>query len=496
MADDQDPRHLGVEYLPVPFGQSNPPVPVTQPAYFPVVVSAPRTVPWYLDIGGVLQRHWFLMFLALLSSGLSGYLIGTTFKTNLWTVEGRLRFTAQRSDPGRFGGGYDSMTLYSYADLFTNEELLKPIGIEFADRLPRDNPVRYLQKETKIDTPRMAEQIEVKYDAADTEFGLRLVNRLMERHVEFTNQLRRNAVLQSAGKLLEHKIADAGSTIKRLQNACEEYRARLRADVPIEKLETAELDAYHSQRRKSLLEEIDKQKSEIRKTRLGLDSKRLKVLQQKELVARNALAPQDLETSQQELASAEKQIRIDEDQLKRAEEKYRLVPIEYAESEILRLETQKTVAQQDLKLLVAKVAAAKAQNVSLYFVDPNDEEWQRLRLQLLGPDNPEFSILKVATAPLYPTVSNRKWLTMFGFAVPFGCFYLALAGYDRLASSRKRPANRTREPSAEWDDGYKPPTAPSAESPLMKARVHQWLNGSIPPRRPGKADDAAASPHD
>lgn len=494
MADDQDPRHLGVEYLPVPLGQSNLPAPAPPPGYFPVVISAPRTVPWYLDVGGVLQRHWFAMCTAAVLCAASGYFIGTTFKTNLWTIEGRLRFTAQRSEPGRLGGGYDSMSLFSYADLFANEELLRPVGIEFADRLPRDNPIRYLQKEVKADTPRMAEQIEVKFDAAETEFGLRLVNRLMERHIEFTNQLRRNAVLQSAGKSLEHKIADAGSTIRRLQKACEEYRDRLRADLPIEKLETAELDALHSQRRKSLLEDIDKQRSEIKKARLGLDSKRLKVQQQKELVAKNALAPQDLETSQQDLSSAEKQIKVDEDQLKRTEEKYRLVPIDYAESEILRLETLQTVAQQDLKLLTAKVAAAKTLNVPLYGIDPNDEDWQRLRLQLLGPDNSEFSVLKPATAPMYSTVSNRKWLTLFGFAVPFGCIYLVLAGFDHFGSARSPTIDRPQGNSVAWDQSEKPSSAPFDESPLMKARVHQWLNGSIPPRRPGKADDAATPP--
>jgi hypothetical protein len=489
MADEHDPKPLGVEYLPVPLGQSNSSVPATQPAYFPVFISGPRTLPWYLDIGGVLKRHWFVMFLALVLCGASGYYIGTSFKTNFWTIEGRLRFTVQRADPNRIGGGYDSMSLYSYADLFNNEELLKPIGVEFADRLPRDNPIRYLQKEVKTDTPRMSDQIEIKYDAADTEFGLMLVNRLLERHIEFTNQLRRNAVLQSAGKSLEHKIVDAASTINRMQKACEEYRSRLRADVPIEKLETAELDSLHSQRRTSLLEEIDKQKSEIKKARFGLDSKRLRVQQLKDL--KQAALPQELEMAQQELASSEKQIKVDEEQLRRTEEKYRLVPIEYAETEILRLETQKTVAQQDLRLLEAKAAAAKTRNVPLYFVDPNDEEWQRLRLQLLGPDNPEFSILKVATAPPYPNVSNRKWLTLAGFVGPFACIFLTLAGYDRLRQSRPQAVQATVGSHPMWEVGSGSSSRPAEESPLMKARVHQWLNGSIRPRDSNKTDGAA-----
>ena len=124
-------------------------------------------------------------------------------------------------------------------------------------------------------------------------------------------------------------------------------------------------------------------------------------------------------------------------------------------------------------------------------VDPADEEWSRLRLQLLGPDNPEFSILKPATAPAYPNVSNRKMLTALGFAVPFGLMYLMVAGYDRLRTIRPRPLNGVAESPSDsvWDELNQDAPAPTEESALIKARVHQWLNGSMP-KRPTKSDNA------
>lgn len=481
MSHDGVPGNPGLELLPVPLGQSQPPVPIQPSGYFPVVVAAPRPVPWYLDLGGVWRRHRSLTVIVVVVCALFGLLVGTVFRTNLWTVEGRLRFTMQKPDPGRVA--YESMSLYSNADLFANEALLKTVAVKFADRLPQDNPVRFLQKEIKVDTPRMSDQVEVKFDAADPAFGVLLVDSLMERHVEFTNQLRRNAVLQSAGRALEHKIVDAGATIKRLQNACEEYRSRLRANLPSEKLETAELDSYHSQRRKALVEDMEKQKSEIKKHTIGLDAKRTKLEQQRILLKQGAIAPADLEALEQEVSVAEKQLKLEQDQLRRIEERYRMVPIEYAESEILRLETLKTVAQQDLKLLDAKRAVAAAKRIDLDQIDPNDEDWQRLRLQLLGPDNPEFSILKPATAPPYPTVSNRKLLSLLAFALPLGLAYLFVAGMDhfRLMKSRiESPA----APRPEWIETETP--LPTDESPLMKARMHQWLNGAMGKGRPAK----------
>ncbi len=481
MAELVKPGNPVVEYLPVPLGHSQPPVPAHQPGYFPVVVSAPRAVPWYLDVGGIARRNVVLTIVALAFCAASGFFVGTLFKTNYWTIEGRLRFMLQKPETGK--PQYDSMSLSSYADLFANEALLKPIAVEFAERLPRDNPIRYLQKEVKVDTPRMADQIELKYDAADKEFGMLLITRLMERHIEYTNEIRRNSVLTLASAALKQKIAEATGSIKRLERTCEEYRDRVRANVPIAKLENAEMDSFHAQRRKNLQDDIERQKKDIKKAQIALDDKRAKVKELEFDLSKGATTQRDLQTAQKEYESAVKQMKLDEEELHRTEEKYRRVPIEYADSEIVRLDTLRTVAGQDVKLLDAKIESAKVSGVSVFDIDPNDEEWRRLRPQLLGPDNPEFSVIKPATAPAYANVSNRKMLTGLGFAVPCGFLFLMLAAYDRARTSQPQPVMRAQIPEPVWADGTDVTPPAGDESALLKARMNQWLNGKTPSNR-------------
>lgn len=482
MAELVHPRVPGAESLPAPIVHSQPPAAPGQAGYFPVVVSAPRTVPWFLDIGGVAQRHTLLMVVGFLACAAFGYLFGTVFKTNYWTIEGRLRFMVQRPELNK--PQYDSMSLSSYADLFANEALLKPIAVEFAERLPRDNPIRYLQKEVKVDTPRMADQIELKYDAVDKDYGMQLVTRMMDRHIEFTDEMRRNAKLTLASTMLKQKIADATATIDRLNETCKEYRARVRATVPIEKLETAELDSYYSQRRRSLKDDIERQKKEIKKSQITLDDKKTKYEVAKSDLTLRAAVQRDVDTAKMDYESSVKQIELDKDELRRMEELYRNVPIEYADSEIVKQDTVRTVAAQDVKVLDAKIAAAKERGVSVSDIDSQDDEWRRLRPQLLGTDNSEFSVIKPATAPAYANVSNRKTLTGIGFAAPFALFFLVLAGYDRLNAAKPRPVLRTPEPEPVWPDGTDIAPPPGDESALLKARMSQWLQGKSAKRTP------------
>src|SRR5262249_16209371 len=162
--------------------------------------------PWFLDFGGVLSRHPIILTLAFLLCGGIGYYFGSKYKVNLYTIEGRERF-AKTPLPEGVKSAYDPMSLSAYADLFQSEELLRPVASEFISQLPKDNPIRFLQKEIKVDTPRMIDIIELKFDAADPEFGKRLIDRLMERHIEYTNNMRRNSVLRSAGESMRYKIA-------------------------------------------------------------------------------------------------------------------------------------------------------------------------------------------------------------------------------------------------------------------------------------------------
>jgi hypothetical protein len=408
-----------------------------------------RAPPWFLDFGGVLRRHPIVMTLALIACGLAGFAIGTKYKTNLWTIEGRLRFVKPPvAESGR--PNYESMSLASYADLIVSEEALKPVAAEFADRLPRDNPIRFLQKELKVDTPRMADIVEVKFDAADPEFGVALVNRVLERQIEYTNILRRASILRAAGESLRHKIAECESSVRRMQRTIDDYRGRLTPDVALEKLENVELDSATMQRRKSLLDEIEKVRASIKELTPTLRAKQAELAEAENLWKKSAIASVEVTKLERDVAVIQSQIRVKEESIRSLEQKFRDVPIEYYSARIIDLQGQRAAAEHDLKLLNEKLNAARAKGIPPGDLDSNDEDWSKLRTRLMGPDIPEFEVIKPGTAPLYPNVSNRKILTLGAFGVPFSAVFLLVALFDFLRPPRPgRPA----EPAKAADSG-------------------------------------------
>ncbi|MBX7105261.1 MAG: hypothetical protein K1X57_14355 [Gemmataceae bacterium] len=408
-----------------------------------------RVTPWYLDFAGVLRRHPVVILLSLALCGGFGFFVGGKYKTNLWTIEGRERFVKTPLTDGT-KVAYDSMSLQASADLFQGEDLLKPVVAEFADRLPKDNPIRYLQREIKVDTPRFIDIIELKYDAAEPEFGVALVNRLMERHIEYTNQYRRKSLLRAAAENLKHKIAEADSSVRRLQRTIDDYRSRVTPNTPIEKLETADLDSATIQRRKSLIDDIDRVKSRIKELQATLRLKQTEYVEAEKLLQQRAIPAIDLTKIEREVAVLKSQIQTNEEYITTTERKYREVPLEYFDSKITDLKSQRTTAELDLKLLLAKIEAARTRNVSPVDVDPEDDEWTKLRTKLMGPDNPEFEIIKPATAPAFATVSNRKMLSLGAAAGPLGLIFLILAFIDRRSTTNLVPAPMVGPPTSSY----------------------------------------------
>lgn len=399
-----------------------------------------RSTPWYLDFGGVFRRHPVLMTLAILLSAAAGFFGGQKFKTNLYTIEARERFVkTPLPDGGKVA--YDSMSLQAYADLFLSDDLLKPVAEEFADRLPKENPIRFLQKEVKVDTPRISDIIELKFDAAEPEFGIALLDRLMERHIDYTNQLRRKSILRTASENLKHKIADCDSNIRRFQRTIDDYRARVGPDTAIEKLETADLDSATVQRRKSLIDDIDRVKARMKEIEATLKIKKIELAEAESLLQKRAIPSADVTKIEREVAVLQSQLQTNQEYIANTERKYREVPLEFFDSKITDLKSQRTTAELDLKLLASKLDAARKQNISPMEIDSHDEDWVKLRTKLLGPDNPEFEVIKQPTAPAFPTVSNRKMLTLGGALAPLGVIYLLLAFTDMLRGAGRAKGN-------------------------------------------------------
>jgi len=433
-----------------------------------------RPPPWIFDFVGVIRRHPVLMVLALVACAWMGFRVGTDYHTKLWPVEGRLRYLKPPTPDGS-KPAYESMALATYADLLTSEELLRPVAAAVADRLPADDSVRFLKKELKVEVPRQTDVIEVRWDAADPELAADVINRLMAAHIAYTDNLRRNTILRQSADLLRHRIIDCDAQIRRLTKTVDEYQARVRANTPIEKLDATEIDAYHAQRRRAIIDQIAAEQAKIKDKRIAEESLK-SVVRLKEDHLRARIIPElELLESRRQLHDVRESIKLSEGEIRRLEDRYREVPIEYANSKMLELQVKKTEAELDLKLLQEKNAAALARRVAVLELDPQDDEWAKLRQRLIGPDSPEFEVIKAAAQPSQPAGSNRKLLTLAAAGGPLALVYLSLAYFDHR---RMRRLPTVYQPVGERS-GYPPARD---ESALLSVRIQQWIQG-----RPGES---------
>jgi hypothetical protein len=446
--------------------------------------TADRPPPWFLDVVGVVRRHPVIMLLALTACAWLGFRVGHDFHTKLWPVEGRLRYLKPPTPDG-IKSAYESMALATYADLLTSDELLRPVAAALGDRLPADEPVRFLKKELKVEVPRQTDVIEIRWDAADAALAADVINRLMAGHIAFTDNLRRNTILRQSADLLRHRIIDSDAQIRRLTKTVQEYQARVRANTPIEKLDAAEIDAYHAQRRRGIIDQIAAEQAKIKDKRIAEESLKSVVRLKEEHLRARIIPELELLESRRQLHDIRESIKLSEGEIRRLEDRYREVPIEYANARILELQVKKTEAEIDLKLLQEKNAAALARRVGVLDLDPQDDEWAKLRQRLIGPDSPEFEVIKAAAQPSQPAGSNRKVLTLAAAGGPLALAFLAVAYLDHR---RARRVPTVYQPAGERT-GYPPARD---ESALLSMRIQQWIQG-----RPGESNRMPEPPkHD
>lgn len=481
-----DPRPRGTAALAVPLPTS-PFALMTDPAAGspfpggPFRSDADRPGPWFLDIVGVLRRHPLVMLLAAAACAWLGFQIGNDYHTKLWPVEGRLRYLKPPTPDGA-KSAYESMSLPTYADLVTSDELLRPVAAAFADRLPADEPVRLLKKELKVDVPRSADVIEIRWDAADPALAADVINRLMANHIVYTNNLRRNTILRQSADLLRHRIIDSDTQMRRIAKTVQEYQARVRANTPIEKLEATEIDAYHAQRRRGIIDQIAAEQAKIKDKRISEDSLKAVVRLKEEHLRARIIPELELLEARRQLHDVRESIKLSEDEIRRLEDRYREVPIEYANSKLLELQVKKTEAELDLKLLQDKSVSALAKRIPVLDIDPQDDEWAKLRQRLIGPDSPEFEVIKVASQPSQPAGSNRKVLTLAAAGGPFALVFLSLAYLDHRRSVRSAAVIRPMPDRTGFPTGRD-------ESALLSVRIQQWIQG-----RPGVSDELPEPP--
>jgi hypothetical protein len=439
------------------------------------ISEAAKPAPWYLDFTGVVGRHGLLLFLTLLVSAASGYYLGTNYKTEYWTIDARLRHVKQPAIDGS-RGNYEPMSLATYADLLTSEDMMRPTAAQFEDRLPKNvEPVRYLQKELKVDTPRMSDVIEIKTETASPQLAIDVISKLTTRFIDAANTQRRLTVLRQTGELLKHKIVDLGAQIGRIDRIAKEYLERVNANVPIEKLDAAEIDSYHAQRRKSLLDLIETERTRIKERKIDLESKIQKLRRLERHYDLKIATHLEVVDAAADVRTLQEQIKINDQQIKTLEDNYRKVPIEYANSRKIDLETQKVIAEQDLKLIEKKSTEAKERGISILEIDPQDGEWSKLRQRILGADSSEFVVIKEASWPSSPTSSNRKALTLVGAAIPLVTVVLLLGFVDHR---RKIRTNSTVGAPIEALAPETPLSPPFRdESALLSLRIQQWIAG-------------------
>jgi hypothetical protein len=473
--------------LPVPLTANGFPLMMAHPggAYaghgFPA--EPPKPAPWYLDFTGVVRRHKFMVLLAVLASISAGFYLGQQFKTNYWTIESRVRYVKQPVIDGKVSS-YEPMSMAAYADSLTSEEMLQPVLAAFADRLPKGiDPIRYWQKELKVELPRVSDVIEIKVETADPQLAIDVINKLTEQFIEHANIMRRKTVVRHAADVLTHKIVDYDAAIARIQRIAKDYTDKIKEEVPIEKLDAAEIDSYHAQRRKSLLDLIAAERTRIQERKIELETKIAKLRRLERHYEQRIATQLEVIDAAAEVRTLQEQIKINEKQIQTLEENYRKVPVEYANSRIVELETQKLLAEQDLKLMQKKAAEAKERGISILDVDPGDHEWAKLRQRILGADSPEFEVIKPAAWPSSPSTSNRKLLTMVGAAAPLSIAFLLMSFYDHVRGHRPKNAGPVRS-------AHPPSTAPMSgpfrdESALLSVRIQQWIVGDRNTNQPG-----------
>lgn len=462
--------------LPVPYtGQSYPLVMSRSASHaYPGFIPEPtKPAPWFLDFSGVLRRHWFLVLLGMILSVASGYYLGTRFKTDYWTIGVQLRHMKQPTIDGK-SGDYEPMSLGNYADMVTSEEILRPIAAEFKNRLPVGvEPIRYLQKELKVDTPRMSDIIEIKNETPDPQLGIDVLSKLTSDFIDLANKRRQTTILNQSVKVLNHRIVDSDAQIARIERNEREYKELLNSKVPIEKLDAAEIDSYHAQRRKSLLDLIEAERTRIKERKIDLESKKAKLRRIEEHYRLKIATYLEVVDAEAEVRTLQGQIAINERQIETLEDNYRRVPLEYASSRVIDLRTQKVIAEQELKLIEAKTAEAKERGITLLEVGNDDPDWLKLRKRILGADSPEFEVFKPLSWPASPSNSNRKVLTVVGAATPLIFIVLLLGLVDRLRGIHTPVEVGARIESVAPET---PVSAPFRdESALLSVRIQQWI---------------------
>lgn len=485
MPRPDDPSSGGLDdmNLPVPYTANGFPLMMAHPGGgFPGQGFNPepaKPAPWFLDFPGVIRRHKLLVVLALLASVACGFYLGQHFKTNYWLIETRLRYVKQPTIEGR-SVSYEPMSLTAYADSLTSDEMLQPVVAEFRDRMPLGvEPIRYWQKELKVDMPRMSDVIEVKAETADPQLAIDVMNKLSLRFIEHANSMRRNTVMRQAADVLKHKIVDCDASISRIERISKDYLEKIKDNVPIEKLDAAEIDSYHAQRRKSLLDLIAAERTRIQERKIELENKIGKLRRLERHYQLKIATELEVLDASSEVRTLQDQIKINEQQIKTLEDNYRKVPVEYANSRVIELQTQKVIAEQDLKMMQKKAADAKAQGISVLDVDPTDPEWAKLRQRFLGADSPEFEVIKQAAWPSSPSTSNRKVLSLIGMAAPMSMAFLLLSFYDHVRGTRTANTNPIQIERGRPTPAVAPPFRD--ESALLSVRIQQWIVGDRHP---------------
>src|SRR5205807_1499120 len=143
----------------------------------------------------------------------------TLFCTKLWAIEGRMRFTQSTESRDI----YKSMSLLTYVDLVLSDENVDRLAEEFRTQLPAANATKYLKAQVRVEAPRNTEIIELAFDTPDPDFGIALVNRMMQMHIDYTNEMRRTTMLRQSMGMLRNTIEKCDAQVRKWQTTIDEY---------------------------------------------------------------------------------------------------------------------------------------------------------------------------------------------------------------------------------------------------------------------------------
>lgn len=438
-------------------------------------------------------RYWRLCVAACVGSGVLAAAVALLFSTPVWRAEGKL-VHQKLPIPDIDKSVYQPLSLPTLIDQIKSRDNLDKLCAEFNLSIPHVA----LDKIIKVEPVRDADAVTVILDWPDRDDGPKIVNFLMDLHIQETKKHRQKRIdetyadyenrlkndqenLTSAQEVLEGFYEK--SKVKDLKNTLESLNKDLEGQKTTLAISQRSHDSLQGQIAKlaSQLEDLDakmkeegpdkqvdaedlKRKALKKKTEveLRLSEKNFKAKSEEYEKARrlgNAIAPKDLDqirSDKDTLGAKIDSLKIELESLDKETKSNPTSPLAKLRDQVitdkLRLESSLAGFKKEIPRIEEIIAAKTQQQNRLVDLQtqaaPLVKNVERLESvvklraeqisllnQLKNITSNEFIITTEAKRGQNPYASNAKKLAAVSFAAPLLLFFLALIGYDLKQSA-------------------------------------------------------------